>query len=195
MVFGVFLSHVNPRIFEWWFVRDNSLINWLSVFALAACAFICFYRVYLLYPFRSRIFIFCLSVMGGLFLFLIGKEINWGRELMQMSSLSTNMYIAAHLSDLYIIDILIIILMVLYLLFLPWIYNRFESVSDLMNAKAIPVPRGFHIFSGWLLFIVIQLAASERKGELVEFSNYWILFIILLRPYNRSMFSRKIFRH
>ena len=205
---GVSLSHINLHLFESWYVREDSLIEWLTVIALASSAVVCFYRVYLLYPFRPKIFIFCLAVMGFIFLFGTGEEISWGQRIFKIKSPSFfihnnaqgeinvhNLFFKNIKINKVIFGLSLSIMIVIYMVVFPWLYHRYKSFARLLDGWAIPLPRGFHVISCIVLFLIIQLSASGKKGELLEFANCWIFFIILLRPFNRQMFSRRIFRH
>ena len=208
VVTGVFLSHMDRHLFESWYVREDGLIEWPTMVALVASSVVCFYRVYLLYPFRSKKFIFSLTVMGFIFLFGAGEEISWGQRIFQIKSpsffLHNNSQGEINLHNLYfnnlkvnkiVFGTFLGVIMVFYLLVIPWLYHRYKTLAVFLDSWAIPIPRKFHIISCLVSFLIIQMSASAKKGELLEFANCWIFFIILLRPLNRSMFSRRIFRH
>ena len=143
-----------------------------------------------------------------IFLFGAGEEISWGQRIFQIKSPSFflqnnsqgeinlhNLYFYNHKINKIFFGTFLSIVMVFYLLIMPWLYNRYKKFAASLDSWAIPIPRGFHTISCLVLFFIIQMSASAKKGELLEFANCWVVLIIFLRPLNRSMFSRRIFRH
>ena len=208
VLLGILFSYTDRTFFESWYVREDGPVEWMTFVALVACCFVCHYRSWLLYSFRPLTFIICLNMAGLIFLFGAGEEISWGQRIFsrevpeffskynsQQETNLHNLYYGDFKMNKIIFGLFLGCMMALYLVALPWFYHKFKKVTLWCDHLAVPIPRRFHVIGCLILFLLIQLTASVKKGELLEFANCWMIFILLLRPANREMFSRKILQH
>lgn len=79
----------------------------------------------------------------------------------------------------------------LYFLVAPVLYNKVEKVKVFVNRFAIPVPRLPHILCYAALLAMVQFIPGTRASEILEFGGVWIFILMIYHPLNREVFSRK----
>jgi hypothetical protein len=205
-IIGVVSSRVDLVWYEGFYVKEDGIIEWLTVLGLFIGAMVCFYRASILRPFRGTLFVICTTFLGLLFLFGVGEEISWGQRIFDIKSseffLANNSQGETNIHNLVvggkkinkiIFGTLLGILIGIYFLILPFLYRKFEKVKNLVDMLAIPLPKVFHIVAYLALVGLTELIAGGKKGEILEFGGVWIFVLMTFAPYNRDIFSRKSF--
>lgn len=203
---GAVISHQNLGWYEGVYVKEDGFIEWMTVLGLFTGAVACFYRISILKPFRGRLFLSCLFILGCLFLFGIGEEISWGQRIFDVKSSEFflknnsqgetnfhNLVVGGKKINKIIFGTLLGILIGIYFLILPFLYRKVEKVKKLIDSMAIPLPKYFHIAAYLLLVVITEFIAGGKKGEILEFGGVWIFALMTIRPFNREIFSRKSF--
>ncbi|WP_127716495.1 hypothetical protein [Halobacteriovorax sp. HLS] len=205
-VIGVVSSNTNLTWYEGFYVKEDGIVEWLTVIGLLVGAIACFYRAKILKPFRAPLFIVCTIFLGLIFLFGVGEEISWGQRIFNIQSseffLKNNSQGETNLHNLVIgetrINKLVFgtilgILVGTYFLILPVLYRKVSKIKNLIDKMAIPLPKNFHIVAYLILVGLTELIAGGKKGEILEFGGVWIFVLMLFSPLNRAIFSRKSF--
>lgn len=203
---GVYTSQTDLSWYEGFYVREDGLIEWLTVAALLLAGLTCFYRAKILLSFRSPVFILCLIACGLVCFFGLGEEISWGQRIFDWKSseyfLSNNSQGETNLHNLIvggkklnkiIFGTLLGIAVVFYFLILPFLYRKFDKVKKTVNAFALPIPKWGHVVAYLALALACEFIAGGKKGEILEFGGCWIFTLMLLSPLNTIVFSRKSF--
>jgi hypothetical protein len=203
--YGIYLSKTNLVLFEESFVREDGWVEWLTVVALVCASFICLYRIPILKPFRSKLFILSLALQAVVFLFGAGEEISWGQRIFNISpgeffqtnnaqgeTNLHNLIIKGKSVNKLLFGTILGILIAIYFLVLPLLYVRVERAKSLINQYAIALPHWWHVVFYLVLMGMIQVAQGHRTGELVEFAGAWIFVMVLLVPLNKEVFSRML---
>jgi len=203
---GVYMSRQDLTWYEGFYVKEDGLIEWLTVVALFVSGVSCFYRAKILASFRSPLFISCLVLYGFVCFFGLGEEISWGQRLFDWKSpeffMSNNSQMETNLHNLVIggkkinkiiFGTMLGIGIVIYFLILPVLYRKIEKVKTLVNKFALPIPKWGHVAAYITLAIACEFIAGGKKGEILEFGGCWIFAIMLLSPLNTTIFSRKSF--
>ena len=177
VITGVILSE--NKIFSLPFLEG---LKWVTLLTWLGCSSICGYRAYILYPFRSRPFIFCLIVMAIIFMWGMLEQTFWGQSF----------FYGKHQWPW---GLFLEIFVGIYFLLLPLFYTKFKRVRKILDNFAIPIPRWFHMVGHIVLISIVQLTPSPQRENLLKFGMCWLVLIVLLRPSNRPMFSRSIFKH
>ena len=206
MGLGIYFSRTDLRFYEGVFVREDGIVEWLTVLALFLCAVTNFYRASILRPFRNNLFTISLIAMGFVYIFGVGEEISWGQRLFdvkspeffvnhnsQMETNFHNLILGGVKINKLIFGTFLGIIVVTYFLILPFLYRKYKKVEELVNSFALPVPKISHLCFYLVLAGLVQFIDSGKSGEMLEFGGCWIFLIMILRPYNRSIFSRKSF--
>lgn len=203
VIAGVVASRIDLSFYEGFLVREDGPIEWLTVLALLFGGIVCFYRMRVLSPFRDKIFLLSLFLLGLLFLFGMGEELSWGQRLIgwespnffrthnsQMETNFHNLVVDGKKINKIVFGTFLGIVVGLYFLVLPSVYSRVEKVKALVNKFAIPVPRLFHVLAYVALVGLVELIDGGKKGEILEFGGCWIFALLTLVPKNREIFSR-----
>lgn len=209
-VLGVYYSKTDLQYFEGTYVREDGPLEWLTVVALSMGSFLCFYRAKILKPFRHRKFIFGLYLLSAMFFFGLAEEISWGQRIWQawfdfqvpeffvkynsqQEMNFHNLRFGGMKINKIIFGTFLGIAIVFYFLILPFLYRKKESIKNLCDSWALPLPRIYHIVAYVSLAVIAELIAGGKKGEILEFGGSWIVLLMIFEPYNREIFSRKSF--
>lgn len=203
--YGIYLSKTDLHFFEQSFAREDGWVEWLTVVALLSATCICWYRIPILKPFRSKIFILSLALQGLVFLFGAGEEISWGQRILNTvpseffqshnSQGETNLHnlvVQGRSVNKILFGTILGIIIAFYFLILPLLYTKVARAKILINDYALALPNWWHVVYYLVLMGLIQLAAGHRTGELVEFAGAWIFVMVLLVPLNKEVFSRML---
>lgn len=134
---------------------------------------------------------------AAMFFFVAGEEISWGQRIFgiesseffkennyQSETTLHNLVIGGvHLAELVFGQILSVILLT-YLLVLPFVYPRWGFAQRVVDRFAIPVPRTRHAVATLIATIVITSIDAGRKWEVYELAFALISLSIFLNPQN-----------
>ena len=200
---GMVISRIDMTFYEAVFVREDIIIEWLTVLALLAVTYLCFYRVVILRKSKAPLFLIATLVLGLLFVFGAGEEISWGQRLLGIKSpeffMKHNTQYEMNFHNLMlngvrinklIFGLLLTIIILFYFLVLPVLFRKIEKIRNLANSLALPIPRVSHVFLYLVLGGIVLLIPSSKKGEILEFGGCWIFFIMILNPFNKSNFFK-----
>ncbi|MBT3586766.1 MAG: hypothetical protein HN509_17780 [Halobacteriovoraceae bacterium] len=203
---GVYYSRTDLAYYEGTFVREDGLIEWLTVTALFIGVVLNIYRVSILTPFREKAFLFGLYFCAFLFFFGLAEEISWAQRLIGYKSPQFfliyntqgefnfhNLRFGGFKINRYIFGTLLGILVGIYFLILPVLYQKIQKVKLLIDKWAIPLPRYYHILAYLLLALLVNFIEGGKKGEILELGGCWIFMLMFFEPFNREIFSRKSF--
>jgi len=207
VIAGVVMSHVNLEYYQGVYTREDGFVEWLTVIGLLAGASTCFYRAKVLARFRTPWFILGLVGMGCLFIFGAGEEISWGQRIFNWnipdffrennSQGETNLHnlvVGGTKLNKLVFGLILSIVIAFYFLILPPLYRKFEKLKKLVDKFAVPIPKNTHIIAYLTLFGLSKLIVGHKPGEILEFGGCWIFYLMILEPFNRPLFSRKIFK-
>jgi multisubunit Na+/H+ antiporter MnhE subunit len=202
LVLGAFLASWHHHYFQDYYVREDGPIEWFTMLSLFGGAFICFRRALLLRRQKDWLFLAALTLLGFVFLFGAGEEINWGQRMLNTASpdffIKYNSQGETNLHNLVvdgvkinklIFGLILGIVVASYLVFLPILYKFFAPIRRFANRLAIPVPRLHHVIGYVLIFILYELTFSPKHGELLEFGGCMMFLIIVYRPKNHEIFQ------
>ena len=80
------------------------------------------------------------------------------------------------------------IVVAIYFLIIPIIYERLIWAQNMLDSCAIPIP-DFSLISFYLLMAtVIWALPGGKTGELLEFVGGWVFFMLVLEPKNKKVF-------
>lgn len=205
---GVYYSRTDLTFFEGSYVREDGPLEWLTVVALSLGSIMCFYRARILKPFRHKKFILALYGLSLMFFFGLGEEISWGQRIweslfefkvpsffLEYNSQGEmnlhNLRFGTYKINKIIFGTFLGIGIVFYFLILPVLYKKSEKIKTLVDSWALPLPHFYHIIAYVALAILSEFIAGGKKGEILEFGGSWIVLLMIFKPYNREIFSRK----
>ena len=210
IIAGVYFSRTDLSFFEGSYVREDGVIEWLTVLALFLSMLLNMYRIRILKPFRNKSFILGLYAFVFLFFFGMMEEISWGQRIWEQffdfrvpeffQQYNTqremnfhNLKFGETKINKLIFGTFLGIVIVLYFLVLPFLFQKKERIKELVNKYALPIPNYYHIIAYISLAVFAQMIGGGKKGEILEFGGCWIVFLMVLVPMNRDVFSRKSF--
>lgn len=201
---GAVLSRSDQVFFKERFVVEDGLIEWTTVVALFFAGIVMLRRCWQLHD-RPWLFFRLVCLGAALVMFFgAGEEISWGQRLFDVETPELlkkhNRQSEMNLHNLKFGDFsvnkiifskLLAVCIVSYVLIMPILYRRKESVARLIDRFAIPVPRAIHTVA-WLILIACTeggVIASKKSGELTEFGGSLLFLLIFLFPLNAGIFA------
>lgn len=201
---GALLSIVNRPFFEQSYIREDGLLEWLTMLALASAAFAVAAR---LWRHRARAnlrqrFVWCGIAL--LFAFGAGEEISWGQRLFAIESpeffLERNAQGETNLHNLVVGEVkinklvfgnILFALFFLYLCVLTPLHHRVPRIRAWIDAWGVPVPQRYHWVGYVTVFLVVEvlvnlLSDTPKRGELTEFGISALAALNVTFPCNRA---------
>lgn len=205
LLIGMGLSHYDHTIFRETYVKEDGFIEWLTVFGLVLCAGACVYRIATLWGQKKSLFMAMLVFMTVVFIFGAGEEISWGQRILNVETSEwfeeNNAQGEMNLHNLRVngvkLNKLIFakglgIAFLLYLAVLTPLYRKKAGVRRFLDRFAFPVPQNYHIIAYVVALIIVEgLTDSSKRGEMTEFSIVFVVFLNLMYPGNKALFTRQ----
>ena len=209
VIAGCILSYIDPDSFRHQYTGEDGPLENLTVLFLLAGAICCFYRIFKLRKEKNILFLFCTFILASLFIFGAGEEISWGQRIFDNKSseffqkYNTQGETTLHnlsftgsdgkkikINKLVFSKILTFCI-IIYMLILPFLYRKKETIKNWINKFAIPLPENRHIILYILLAIIVLSIDHKRKGELLEFGGCFLFLMITIFPLNKNNFLPK----
>jgi hypothetical protein len=81
------------------------------------------------------------------------------------------------------------VIVMVYLLPLPWLFDRSERIRSLVNAHAVPLPHWHHVAVAVLTVAIIETSRAPARGEITEFATATFGLLILLNAKNGEIYE------
>jgi len=202
LVFGIVMARLDPFWFEFTYVKEDGFIEWMTVLPLLLMAVISIRRFRYLAPVRRPWFLVSLLLFTGLCIFAAGEELSWGQRLFNWESTDFfkynnaqketnlhNLVLWGKSINLLVFSRFLMVLLIFYLLVLPFLYNRHLKIRELTAKFAVPIPRVYQIVALLLVFGLISLCPSSKRAELLEFGSCFLFLAIIGFPKNADIFK------
>ena len=200
LVTGFTLFYTDLSSFEW-FVKEDSLVEWLTVSGLLLGSVICFARFFTLFNKKGWWFLTVNFALGLLLFIAAGEEISWGQRILEIESSDyfqkNNAQGETNLHNLVVNGVKINKLifttvlgsaLIIYLILLPILYHKKRGIKILVDKSGIPVPRLYQIIGFVIVSGITVLLPHEKNPELLECGAALLFFLIILYPENRDSF-------
>lgn len=207
LLFGLYFAHTNLEYFESVFVVEDGLVEWLTVCWLLLSSALCITRIFKLKSKRSKLFLFMLAFFAAGFFFGAGEEISWGQRIFNVESSTFfqthnaqgetnlhNLVVGETKINKLIFGLTLGIIIAIYCLILPTLARKVPSVMNLVEKFAIPIPRGHHVLAYLVIFLLVEINPSPKRGELVEFGGTLMFLLMFLNPWNKRLFQLNPFK-
>jgi hypothetical protein len=203
VVIGIILSRIDRQVLEAKYIKEDGLIEWLTVIGFVVGGLVCFRRAFALRRVRPMGFIALTILLGFAFIFIAGEEISWGQRIFRVETPAWmqqhNTQEEMNLHNLKIGDVkvnkllfsqLAAVVMVLYFAVLMPLYGSKPSLARLVNTMAIPIPKLHQAAACIVMLALVQLLVmSSRRGELAEFGGSFLFTLIVALPSNFATFD------
>ena len=199
---GFALRYNDIEAFDW-YVKEDHLVEWLTVAGLVLASIVCLVRFTRLVKHKNWWFLLVTILLGLFLFFAAGEEISWGQRLLGIKSSEFfeknnaqgetnlhNLVVNGVKINKLIFSALLSIVMGVYLLLVPVLYQKNKKIKNLLNASAIPVPRVYQIVAFVLLFAITALLNHEKNAELLECGATLLFFLVVANPKNNEIFQR-----
>lgn len=200
-VITLYIGFTNATYFNDVFAQEDGAIEYATFVFLFLISLLQFKRLFTL---KNKNVLWKAAVFFSalLFFFGAGEEISWGQRIFNVEStdffLDNNDQGETNLHNLKVGDVklnklifsqLITLFMVVYLLIMPLLYNKFNSIKTFIDRLAIPVPKLSHIIAFLLNTAVILILPNlSRKWEVYELFFASIFLVIFLFPVNKEVY-------
>jgi len=187
------------------YVKEDGIVEWLTVVGLMAGCFVCLYRFVKLYRYRNWWFLTVVMLLAMMLFFVAGEEISWGQRIFGIKSpeffVEENSQHEMNFHNLIIHGVKInkliftfglIVALSVYLVAMQLLYYRYHKIKKLIDSSGIPIPRLYQIISFILLFVFTSLLHHDKNSELLECGAAMLFFLIILNPKNLSAFNHTI---
>ncbi|RDC65004.1 hypothetical protein [Adhaeribacter pallidiroseus] len=202
ILFGIVLSRTDPYWFEFTYAVEDGFIEWMTVLPLLAAMVISVKRFFNLYNKRKWLFGVTLLGIAAFSFFAAGEELSWGQRLLGLESSDFfkknnaqretnfhNLIVGGHSINLLVFSRLLILVAALYLLVLPYVYQRSAFVYTFINQAGVPIPRSYQVIAFLLVFVLISLCPLGKRAELLEFGGCCLFFLIVQYPKNKNIYD------
>jgi hypothetical protein len=199
---GFILFYNDVTVFET-YVREDGIVEWLTVLGLLLGCGVCLARFIRLRKHRTTWFLFVTLILAIFQFFAAGEEISWGQRIFGIKSseffLEKNTQGETNLHNLIvdgvklnqvIFSIGLIAALGIYLLLMPYLHRRNKKLSLLIDRSGIPVPRIYQVISIIVLFLLTELIRHGKRAELLEAGITLLFFLIIRYPQNSSIFNK-----
>lgn len=196
-IVAFYIDSFSPAYFDSHFAQEDGFVENLTALALLMIPILEIKRLIKFWRIKKVAWKFGVIAFIVLFTFGAGEEISWGQRIFEIETneyfLENNAQGETNLHNLVVQDVkinklifsqLLGVLLFIYFVALPPLYNKFEFIHRLINRFSVPICKYHHLLF-FLFFVGITLLLeSNRKWELLELTFATIFFLIFLRPRN-----------
>ena len=199
---GFYFFYTDRPRFDW-YVKEDQLVEWLTVAGLLLGSMICFIRFFRLLRHRALWFLTVTFLLGLLLFVAAGEEISWGQRLLGIKSSEYfkknnaqgetnlhNLVVGGVKINKLIFSTLLSIMLAVYLILIPVLYNKRQAVKNFMDKSGVPIARVYQILSIVAVFIITGLIKHEKSPELLECGAALVFFLIIAFPQNLRLFKK-----
>jgi len=210
--YGIALLLVDEPAFQV-LVREDGLVEWLTVAALAA-AFVCALvrRAALRRAPGSKPARTVWLVLAVLFVFGALEEISYGQRILGIETPGFlirsgeadafynrqgeitihNLSIGGVNINKLVFGKLITLLVWLYLVAAPIVYRHWAGFRHFVDRRAIPIIQNYQL-ALYLAVMVgyVSLLSVHKVVELVEFASCFVILMTILHPFNKTVLTRR----
>jgi hypothetical protein len=199
---GIYFANTDLQYFDEVYTKEDSFVEYGTAFLLLCSSILLIARFFKLQ--KNKKILWKLGIVGIalVFLFGAGEEISWGQRIFNVESSAYflennaqgetnlhNMVVDGKKINKIIFSQLLTIVLVIYLLILPFVYRKFESIKNLTNTFAVPVVKWHQTIAFLSVTSLLIFISSNRKWELYELAFGVIFFLIFLNPFNKEIYN------
>jgi hypothetical protein len=199
---GIYFANTNLTYFdEVYTVEDGFVENGSAIFLLAS-SLLLLVRFFKLFKHKDLFWKIGVLAMAIVFFFGAGEEISWGQRIFNMESsqyfMENNAQGETNLHNLVVDDTkinklifsqLLTVVLVIYLIFAPFLYRKFDWVKNLANKFAVPIVQWHHTIAFLTGTVLLVFISSNRKWEIYELAFSIIFLLIFIKPFNKEIYS------
>ncbi|MFD2567935.1 hypothetical protein [Pseudotenacibaculum haliotis] len=205
LILSVYFGFTDAEYFDNVFAQEDGAVEYATFFFLLCISILQFYRLFTVSKNKAILWKLGIFFFAILFLFGAGEEISWGQRIFGIESgdffKDNNLQNETNLHNLEIGGVklnklifsqLLTVIMAVYLLVLPFLYQKFDWINKLVDKFVIPIPQLSHIIAFLINTIFIAILPNlSRKWEVYELFFATIFLLIFLNPVNKKVYLRE----
>lgn len=199
--FGIYFANTDAEYFDIHYAQEDGFAEYGTAIMLLCLSIYLFSRFFKLK--KTVTWKIGVILMALVFLFGAGEEISWGQRIFNIESSEYfkennaqqetnlhNMVVNGKKVNKIIFSQLLTLILVIYLIILPIIYRRIESIKKLIDMFGVPIPRLQHTIAFLVATGLVLAMPASRKWELYELAFGVIFLLIFLNPYNSYIYKK-----
>lgn len=200
---GIYFANTDLTYFdEVYTVEDGFVENGSAIF-LFISSMLLLYRFFILFKHKKTLWKIGILAMSLVFFFGAGEEISWGQRIFNIESSEYflqnnaqqetnlhNMVVDGKKINKIIFSQLLTIILVLYLIVIPFLYRKYEWLKSLVNTFAVPVVKWHYTIAFLIGTVLLVFISSNRKWEIYELSFSIIFLLIFINPLNKNIYTK-----
>ncbi len=203
MIAATWWALTDKRFFASTFAAEDNVVEYGTAIFLLLSAGLFAWRALRLAGVRGAGFVAATLVYAALFFFAGGEEVSWGQRILGVESSEFfqqnndqgeitlhNLVVGGVKLDEVLFGPVLSVVILSYLLGLPFAWARWGWAQALVARLAIPVPRPRHALATLLVTLLIGLLDASRKWEVYELAFALITLAIFLNPRNERLYAR-----
>ena len=202
LALSVYFGFTDKVYFDTVFAQEDGAIEYGTFFFLLCISILQFIRLFTASKDKKALWKLGILFFGILFLFGAGEEISWGQRIfgiesgeffqgnnLQKETNFHNLEVGGVKLNKLIFSQLLTLIMAIYLLIMPFLYQKYKGIKSLVDKFVIPVPQLSHIVAFLINTIFIAILPNlSRKWEVYELFFAVIFLLIFLNPVNKSIY-------
>lgn len=199
LYFGV----TDPDYFNDVFAAEDNTVEWITTIMLLCVSILCLTRLFTISKGKTATWKIGVLAFALVFFFGAGEEISWGQRIFNIESSAFfmennaqketnlhNLVVSGKKVNKIVFSQLLMVAMVVYLIVIPILYRRMESVKRLMQTFAVPVVKWHQTAVFLVSTIIVAVIPPNRKWEVYELAFGVMFFLIFLFPLNNYIFKK-----
>ena len=202
LALSVYFGFTDKVYFDTVFAQEDGAIEYGTFFFLLCISILQFIRLFTASKDKKVLWKLGILFFGILFLFGAGEEISWGQRIfgiesgeffqgnnLQKETNFHNLEVGGVKLNKLIFSQLLTLVMAIYLLIMPFLYQKYKGIKKLVDMFVIHVPQLSHIAAFLINTIFIAILPNlSRKWEVYELFFSVIFLLIFLNPVNKSIY-------
>ena len=202
--FGVYFEFTDLDYFEKVYTKEDGLAEYGTALLLCCSSILLFFRFFKLRKSKKALWQLGILGMALVFLFGAGEEISWGQRIFDIESSEYflknntqgetnlhNMVVGETKVNTLIFSQLLTLILVIYLIILPFLYRKYEFINKLVTTFAVPIVQWHHTIAFLVVTGIVAIQSSSRRWELYELAFSIIFLLIFLNPLNKDIYRSK----
>lgn len=201
--FSLYLGFTNPTYFNDVFTAEDNAVEWVTTIMLLCISILCIARLFTISKGKTMTWKIGVFAFAIVFFFGAGEEISWGQRVFNIESSAFfmennaqketnlhNLVVSGKKVNKIVFSQLLMVAMVVYLIVIPILYRKMDSVKRLMQTFAVPVVKWHQTIAFLVSTLIVAVIPPNRKWEVYELAFGVIFFLIFLFPLNSYIFGK-----
>jgi hypothetical protein len=184
---------------------EDGIVEWTTTLLLFASSVYLVSRIILLRKAKPKFRMLCTLLLSALFFFGAGEEISWGQRILGMETSEFfeknnaqketnfhNLVVGETKINKLIFGQLLTVILVIYLLIIPYFYTKWSWLNKLISLFGVPLPRLHHSIAFIAVTALIMIIPSSKRWEVYELAFAMIFLLIFLNPKNEEIYQKSI---